>query len=698
MTRVALVLAVLIALGFALLMARRTPVAPEAPDPAPALAVKPAQPAAPTAPTAPATLTTPTTEVAPPAVVAPPSTLLDHLRELGKRTLVELSVPAPVVDHAAAEPTHEIPAFGACARPTADERAQIARAITAADHDAKDAPLAFGCKDPNGIIVDVAYDRKGRDDRLTGVWKIVRASSPAANAHVTTLVQYIGESQEYWMEWSNEVSVSTNLLVDLDGDGDHDAVIARNIHEGGARGSEVEVSLWVSRKRRMLLLGTIRDYFSVVSKPPHGAGAPLVIRSDRVNPDRGPSEYRCIEPIGKLDICPAIAEARHVDRAIEIANGFVNGTTYGPAKNAEPDRELLAELLGELRVAPAEQAALLAEAVPAEPEVRVARDVEKVVEKRVVRHFGEPDPQQPPDPRPAELMAVLGDAPCTPATREQRTAAIDRVSAWIADNDQRALVAHADCKDGAKCRWSHPSKPAVVASCVTGEHAYYSTHWTYLDKGELLAHDALFFLGGDTITLVADGIAIGSATSCAACGYGQPGPQILPRMYQRGAALIAVMLGDEATPDEATPKPRTLAIAINGALTKVPAPKGWISFYRFGESNAVEAPDAVDLIQVSENVDAVSYWRWDGGWKKLAGFVLPTPAAKPPVLDTAGAFLWHQKQRVAAREELQAFDLAAWELSADNRAQTARDLVIVGAPAAVRARVTAAANEIQPAP
>ena len=191
------------------------------------------------------------------------------------------------------------------------------------------------------------------------------------------------------------------------------------------------------------------------------------------------------------------------------------------------------------------------------------------------------------------------------------------MTAWIADNDQRALVAHADCKDGAKCRWSHPSKPAIVASCVAGEHAYYSTHWTYLDKEELLVHDALFFLDGDTITLVAGGIASGPANSCAACGEGPPGPQILPRMYQRGAALIAVMLGDEAAP-----KRQTIAIAVDGALTKVPAPKGSISFYRFGESNGVEAPDADDLIQVlSENFDAASYWRWDGGWKKLAGFL-----------------------------------------------------------------------------
>ncbi|MEO7730249.1 MAG: hypothetical protein ABIY55_04705 [Kofleriaceae bacterium] len=133
-----------------------------------------------------------------------------------QRTLGELGVPLPVAapTATATEPTQDIPAFGACARPTTEERAQIARAIAAADHDAKAAQLTFGCKDPNGVVVDVAYDRKGRNDRLIGVWKIVRASSTAANARVTRLVEYVGESQESWMEWSNEVTVTTNLLVD----------------------------------------------------------------------------------------------------------------------------------------------------------------------------------------------------------------------------------------------------------------------------------------------------------------------------------------------------------------------------------------------------------------------------------------------------------------------------------------------------
>ena len=673
MTRCALLLAGLIAIGCEQPVTRADRVAPKPPTAAPGFAPGPPAPK--------------------------PASAADDLRVLGQRTLDDLARRLPELDVQGPGSRAEIVALGPCVRPAPDERKAVARAIAAADHDAKGADLTFGCKDPTGIVVNVAYDRiRGRDER-TGVWRVVRASSTAETARVTTLAQYTGTSTQDYMEWAIEMNVRAAVLVDLDGDGNHDAIIVRSGHEGGGSHFEVVLATWTSRAGRTASPATFEHVVdvSVARGQPHGAGAPLVIRIDHEYAEPRAPEYRCIEPTGALDLCAAIDETRRVDRIAQIADWFVTGHRYGPYQTAQPDRDELAGLLAELGVAPAERTALLAEVEPAKPEVRVAREIAPLLAAPGSRRFGElEDKPLPPDPRAAELRALLGDAPCTPATPAQAKASVSRIASWVAANDARALIDHGDCTAGAPCRWSHPTKPVIDTSCVAAQRGYYSVRWSYLDKtkGELLAHDALVFLDAGAATLVSDGIAIGASEACGPCGTSPPLPQLSLKMYRHGTALVAVLLG-YGDPSQ----PPSLAFAVDGTLTKLPPLTGSASWYRFGESRNTAGRDADDLIEIrSTKPDVVGYWHWDAGWKQVAAFPWLAPRALQPALDPTGAWLWQQQQRGVARDFLGSFEVTEWAGKPDYRADTRQSLILLGADPARLARVAAAERDVHPAP
>src|ERR1044071_4030465 len=97
-----------------------------------------------------------------PAVGAPqpaadPTDPASELQQLGLRVQQDLARRFPGstgdVEHG------DIPAIGSCARPTAAERDALTKRVTRGIDPEDIGRVAFGCKEPSGIVVDVAFDK-----------------------------------------------------------------------------------------------------------------------------------------------------------------------------------------------------------------------------------------------------------------------------------------------------------------------------------------------------------------------------------------------------------------------------------------------------------------------------------------------------------------------------------------------------------
>lgn len=147
-----------------------------------------------------------------------------------------------------------------------------------------------------------------------------------SGSRVTTLAEVVGLSSQYFQEGAQETTLQTLALADLDGDGDgdHDAVIAtRRGEDGNVQRYDVRLSIWPSRTKQLTFtdIPDVGEGAMVLARgQPRGPGQPLVLWSTR--PWEWQRMYRCVEPTGTLDLCPAAAEAKRIDRAEEIAGWF----------------------------------------------------------------------------------------------------------------------------------------------------------------------------------------------------------------------------------------------------------------------------------------------------------------------------------------------------------------------------------------
>ena len=307
------------------------------------------------------------------------------------RVLAEQRRPDVPEDRTRLAEERDLPAMGACERPTPQERDVVKQALLGADpalslalakvaadgaddnDDGVQLQLGFGCKDAGGLVISVAYDR----DQWRGTWKVLRASGAAAGTKFAELARFDGEARRSWMEYSKAITLEVFALADLDGDGVRDVLLQRDQQEIGAPNHRVTLSLWSSRRGKVVALGALDSYVRIDGA--WAPGQPLVLRTYHATGAQLP-RYRCVLPAGTLGSCKQIAASQRADRAMAVIL-FEEEEPDLPyrvtAKLAAEARALdvldaaqLEKLLRELRAAPADRAALLAEAAAA----RAARD------------------------------------------------------------------------------------------------------------------------------------------------------------------------------------------------------------------------------------------------------------------------------------------------------------------------------------
>lgn len=628
-----------------------------------------------------------------PAAGAPqPATNLadpaSELQQLGLRVQQDLAhrFPGPTgdVEHG------DIPAIGSCVRPTAAERDALTRLVTRGSNPEDVGRVAFGCKEPSGIVVDVAFDKV--DHRVdpttrTGVWRVYRASAATSTATLTTLYEYEGTSMEDFMEWANEVIVFTQLLVDIDGDGTLDAMIGSDQHEGGARRHDLTLRLWRSRDRRIVNLGTYDDTASLAAG---SRGAPFVIVAERMHPDGSPElRYRCVSAAGAVEICPEVVRARHIGRMSEIAGWFASGHVYESTKSALPDRELAAQLLTELEIPGSAQAALVAKMPPTMPEVRVARDIARFLAPAVATTHGEIIEVPPPaDPRPGKLQALLGDAPCSNAPPR----VVTDVEQWMRAHEADALLATGECKRGEACPWTHPSTPVIADSCVDGARGYALATWSYDDPphNERVTRTVVFSLA-PALAPIATSTSHADIVVCAACGGGGTGTWLDVEFHRRGARLVSTIIETKLADNQSTKTVSTFVDGTRAAALAIPAAPGVeVAWGRLREPDAIYK-GIVEIVSGSGTV----YWQFDGtSWQRIVEIPWGIDTAQPAPGPPAAKFLFDDNLRVYARWSLRDFDPAKWASDGAIRATTRRELVRAGASAAMLARIDAEAASV----
>ncbi len=220
-------------------------------------------------------------------------------------------------------------ALGPCTRPTPAQRRQLEQRLTAwvarqrpgwrwldagpADDAAGPAPAPApievrpGCVEPGGLVVDVQADLQ-RGSRRVGHWWVVRvgadtlaAAAPSARVTSPTVIGHAqGCAHVDCMEWSWTERIETLGLVDLDGDGGSEAILARSAYEvGGPPVQRLEV--W--RRGRPRVVGEVTGRVHLAVRI--GPAVELVLA-----PDVGAPTRRCVDATSRWVACPDDAAAR----------------------------------------------------------------------------------------------------------------------------------------------------------------------------------------------------------------------------------------------------------------------------------------------------------------------------------------------------------------------------------------------------
>lgn len=623
-----------------------------------------------------------------PAVAPDAGKLAAALHDVGTRALAEAArratrideAPDPLARPAAASAVSHalIPALGPCTRPSYDERTKLGEQLARRVPHSGELALAFGCKDAAGVVVWLAFDEP-RPRAEQGVWRVVRV----APSGITTLAEDKGPAQSTWGEAAAiasvpEVTLRPVVQLDVDVDGVADIVLERDDHEGGVRHGAATLSVWLSRAKRRVALGStgaLRDLVDVAKRQPAG-GHTVVLQLRHDRDSVADALYRCVEPPGQLTICPAVDPARRFDRAVEIATWFTSGHGYPPGDAMVPDRGQLAELLLPLQgfgVTASERGKLLALAALPTPEQAIAHEVTRVRGLEVARQYGEI--VERPDLRAARLLGMLGDAACRTITAAEARAANARLAAWIAGHDQADAAAEA-CKGDPACTVKRTGPLALREACVAGKLAYYEAQWSYAlsgAEGEPLERRAVLRAEGEHLTVLAREL----ATAQTPLG-------LTAKLYRHGATLIAMALA----PGRGAEPPQ-LIVDVDGQPVAVPESPGALSWVELGASTAD------NLVRYAASATEVAYLRWDGGWKQIARYPLPTARTPSPKLDPIATWLWQQDHKAIAQQHLRGFDLAQWSKDPAYRAETLQALAVAGADPATLGRATAATGAVK---
>jgi hypothetical protein len=356
-----------------------------------------------------------------PASPAPPRLDLAAERaQLGERWLANRAAPP------AAEGSH-LYAIGACERTSAAETKQLARRIQRwidarfpHEQSASGVELEVGCKSPRGIIVDVSDERgrrAKRPERETHRSFVLRARPDGLDV----LAEKEAEGSDRAMEWSDEGSVETLALVDLDGDGVLDAVIDHVEHEGGARHSGHTIEAIRSTTGVRMAIASMSGELEVATRD----AAPVVLGLGA----EWTLEHVCLGNDGTLARCAASEAVHHAYEQDQLASNYRSLND-----NEVPDADALAEQLALLDVPQPERARLVAAAPTTTDDRRAEREIARLVAAEQPRD--RLDPLLHSDGKHAgaqtyfeTLRGRLGDTPC--AARPASAALRERAAAWV---------------------------------------------------------------------------------------------------------------------------------------------------------------------------------------------------------------------------------------------------------------------------
>jgi len=600
------------------------------------------------------------------------------LHDLGMRVMQTIHARSPLHVGKAA-----LPALDACQRPSASGQAALTAQVTQTLK-LRHAPisLAFGCMSAAGIIVDVHHDDGGRFQ--AEVWNVVRVR----DHELTSIAEGRGVTSDQSSEWSTKLAIYTLALVDVDGDGVQDAFIATNVHTVGGRRNDISLALWSSKTGALRKLGALPgdDVSLAISQPRDGR--PLIVQLHTYGDRAGQDTYRCLLPTGALTLCPEVEAAARADRAFAIARNFASDHPgYSvPAELVQttvPDREGLAEQLTALAaygVTSGERDRLLALAAPASPPWTITREVVHALQIHAPRKLGEPF--APADPRLAQVMTMLGDAPCSEVADAARKAMTTRLKPWLVAHDRGALDRRGECTVGEACRWQElDSPPAITRSCAGEGQAYYVATWRYLepkhgDPRNSLVRVGVFHDRAGSLHLMTSASAEGVIEPpCAACA-GPPEVFLTVSLYRHATSLVAIA--------QEGPGGGVFAMEVDG--TPVAPPPGVVRLgYDIPPDHDVWLAESVSgsnfvpgLVLVSSPAMHNVHWD-DGTWRSLA-------------IGPVATWQHAQDQLGVAVEALARFDVLRWQRDAAYRAEVHQALTILDRDPASLARAQAAAS------
>ncbi|MEZ4403049.1 MAG: hypothetical protein R3B06_23705 [Kofleriaceae bacterium] len=564
----------------------------------------------------------------------------------------------------AAEPVEigdEILALGPCRRPSAAERAAMTRRIARTATMVDEPSLRFGCVDPGGVIVDLAFERasRGAPARQERVSQVLRLSGPTATAPVTVLAQRVGVSILDVGEYVEARSVSTRVLVDLDGDGQADPLIDDEVGEGGAAVVASTLSLWRTATRRRAAVGDVVCHGGVQVAMAHRApGAPVVLRCADADRGRSVVTYTCLMPAGSLEACGEIAPVRHADRVAQILAGLRQPE---PGHEAALDRDALDAQLFELGLDGAERAALVRLAPPTPPAVRVQRLLAQALPRA-------DEPGAPPGwgsaaagaaagrgPDPAELAGIVGNRRCPAASEVTIHAAMPRLVAWLA-----AHTAHA--MHGAGAGWRPTAAPTVIAACTVGADSAFWLSATYRRRGEpssRVVRATLLVMASGHVRVVADR-ASSVIDDCPACGGASGDFSFDASLWERDGALWAAAIYRADGDPTAELVTTRVGVEVDRRPVDVASSKRWF------------APGVL--------AGRDGYRGWTGAW-----------TAVDQVAPAATAWLARAAAWTAADATIRWFEPTRWAADAAYRGEVERALAELELPAALRAQVAAQA-------